>query len=110
MSSNVTTKTIIWTGASGVQYKYWIHPIGTDFKAVPGNYIFARETEPGRHSPIYIGETSDLSERFDNHHKMHCIKRNGATHIHVHQSSNVKEERRQEESDLIARWNPHCND
>ena len=104
------TQTIQWPGQSGSEYKYWIYPIGTGFKEVPGNYIFAKETRPNTWTPIYIGETGDLSERFDNHHKMPCIKRQGATHIHVHTSSANAAVRRTEETDLIIKWDPPCND
>ena len=69
MTTATATRIIHWSGLSGRQYEYRIYPLGTNFKAVPGNYIFAKETAQGRHSPIYIGETADLSERFDNHHK-----------------------------------------
>jgi len=102
--------TITWTGASGKGYTYFIYPIGTEFNAVPGNYIFAKETTPHTYAPIYIGQTGNLSERFDNHHKMPCIKRNGATHIHAHTSSEKEEVRLAEETDLIRKWNPPCND
>lgn len=34
---------INWPGKSGEQYQYWIYPIGTAFKEVPGNYVFAKE-------------------------------------------------------------------
>lgn len=102
--------TITWKGASGEDYKYWIYPIGKDFDQVPGNYIFAKEGNPNQWYPIYIGETGDLSERFDNHHRITCIKRNGATHIHAHKSSGVAADRRLEESDLIAKWRTSCND
>ena len=109
MTTKTDTKTINWTGKSGRQYLYYIYPIGSTFKAVPGNYIFAKETSPGRYRPIYIGETEDLSERFDNHHKMACIRREGATHIHAHQNDAGVTARRQEERDLVAKWNPSCN-
>ena len=58
---------------------------------------------------IYIGETGDLSDRFDNHHRMPCIKREGATHICTHKSSANKETRRTEEVDLIGNYDPICN-
>jgi hypothetical protein len=102
-------RTIHWPGYSGQKYLYYIYPIGEDFGEMPGNYIFAKETKPGHHTPIYAGETGDLSERFDNHHKMHCILRNGATHIHVHASSEDEEVRCAEEADIIAKWGPGCN-
>jgi len=107
----MASRTITWEGTSGKTYKYWIYDIGYDnFDAVPANYIFTKETEPQTHRPIYIGETEDISERFDNHHKIDCIKKNGATHIHAHKSSTSKETRCAEESDLIKKWAPVCND
>lgn len=102
--------TILWDGKSGKEYKYWIFEIGHPLKQVPGNYCFAKETEPSKWRPIYFGETGDLSERFDNHHKMPCIRQEGATHIHTHESSADKETRLAEESDLVERWHPKCND
>ena len=104
------TQTISWPGQSGKEYEYYIYRIGTNFKEAPGNYIFAKETTPNRYAPIYIGETCDLSTRFDNHHKMPCINRNGATHIHVHLSNANADVRRMEEDDLIKKWSPPCND
>jgi len=74
----------------------------------PGNYVFAKETKTESFVPIYIGETGDLSERFNNHHKMPCIRQHGATHIHVHTSSSFVSVRRVEESDLNDKWNPVC--
>lgn len=102
-------RTIIWDGASGAQYRYWIYLIEDDFSAVPGNYMFAKLMSNGKFSPIYAGETSNLSERFDSHHKMDCIKNHGATHICVHQSAAEEETRRSEESDVIEKWHPPCN-
>ncbi|MBI2862614.1 MAG: hypothetical protein HYX89_07330 [Chloroflexi bacterium] len=54
---------IKWEGASGKAYGYWIHLIGTEFKDEPGNYIYAKETEPNRWGPVYVGQTSSLAER-----------------------------------------------
>ncbi|NKC13649.1 MAG: hypothetical protein GKR94_16105 [Gammaproteobacteria bacterium] len=103
------TKSMSWPGLSGREYRYFIYPIGTTFKAAPGNYIFSKKVSPGRHRPIYIGETGDLSERFDSHHKMPCITGQGATHIQVHQTDGGPGVRRQEESELVAKWQPVCN-
>ncbi len=108
-SKNCPGQTINWPGRSGQQYRYWIYPMSTTFKPTAGNYIFAKEASHGRWAPIYIGETSDLSERFDDHHKIGCIRRHGATHIHVHQNGDGQVARRREEADLIARWSPPCN-
>ncbi len=101
--------TIIWDGISGKEYKYWIFPIGTTMKALPGNYIFAQEITPGRFRPIYVGETEDLSVRFESHHKMTLILLRGASHVCTHSGSPIAEIRRAEERDIIARWNPIAN-
>ena len=102
-------RTITWEGVSGKTYKYWIYEMGMTFKSAAGNYIFAKETRPGYFKTIYIGQTEDLSERLDNHHAMPCIKRAGSTHIHAHKN-NDKAARLAEERDLIAKWNPTCNE
>lgn len=101
--------TILWEGESGRKYKYWIYPLPPNFDAKPGNYIFAKETRPGYWAPIYIGQTSDLSERFEDHHAMPCAKRNGATHIHAHTTEGGESARLAEETDLVRKWSPVCN-
>ena len=101
---------IKWVGASGKSNIYRTCPINNiSFQAVAGNYCVAKETKPGYFSPLYFGETADLSERFDNHHKMTCFTRNGATHIHAHTNSSGQTARLAEETDLIQQWNPTCN-
>ena len=104
---------ITWTGKSGKKYAYWLANIGDTFNAVPGNYIFVKETQPGSWKAIYIGETKDLDDRLsnpDSHEKMPCAKREGATHICNHSNDRGQKDRRDEESDLIASENPPCND
>lgn len=100
---------INWEGASGRTYGYWIYPIGTVFKDEPGNYIYAKETQPGYWHPLYIGQTSSLAQRLANHEKEACARTNGATHVHAHTSSADDTVRRTVESDLIGKWNPVCN-
>ncbi|HXF88592.1 MAG TPA: GIY-YIG nuclease family protein [Xanthobacteraceae bacterium] len=102
------TPTCNWQGVSGRVYKYWVHPIKTPLKAAAGNYIFAKLNNLDQWVPVYIGQTENLSERFDNHHAMPCIKRNGATHIHAHLNSDEKA-RIEEEGDLIAAYSTSCN-
>jgi hypothetical protein len=108
---STATRTIHWAGKSGKQYKYWVFdlPLKVSLKSEPGNYCFARETEPGRFMPIYFGETEDLSSRFNAHHKMACIMKQGVTHLHAHTSSSGASVRRLEEADLISHWTPPCN-
>ena len=99
---------IKWKGASGETYNYWIYQIGENFKDKPGNYIYAKETNPQSWRPVYIGQTSSLSERLADHEKEACATRNGATHIHAHTSGELRL-RRAEEDDLIEKWDPVCN-
>jgi hypothetical protein len=102
--------TIDWKGRSGSTYHYWIYRFWPNLKASPGNYIFARQTQPGYWLPVYIGQSGNLAERFDQHHKIEAARRQGATHIHVHLNSGGEQARRDEEADLIAAWRPPCND
>lgn len=88
---------------------YSIYPMDTSFKAIPGNYIFAKKTSLGKWTPVYIGETDNLAERLPNHEKLPCVKKNGGTHIHVHTTSGGTDARRAEEADLLANFNPPCN-
>ena len=112
---NNNTPTCNWVGASGKNYKYFIYSIPPDFNnGQPGNYIFVKLSNDQKWIPIYIGETKDLGERFDGHHKMSCIKRKGATHIHVHLNFGGEDVRKKEEQDLLDHYtNAHepngCN-
>jgi hypothetical protein len=108
MSIATAVQTVDWPGASGRTYPYWVYALPPNFNAAPGNYIFAKRNADGRWTPVYIGQTGDLSERFDFHHAMPCVIRNGATHIHAHRSGG-EAERRGEEADLLANFNPPCN-
>ena len=104
-----STPTILWAGQSGRSYTFWIYPIGTNFCDKPGNYVYSRQTQPGMWSPVYVGQTENLNDRLSNHEKeLHAI-RNGATHIHAHVNNGTKQDRLDEETDLIRRWHPVCN-
>jgi len=101
---------ILWPGASGQNYEYWIFPIDSKLNEKPGNYIFAKETKPGHWSPCYIGQTKNLNQRLDDHEKEACVKRYGATHIHAHLTAGDESIREAEEGDLIQKWMPPCNE
>lgn len=100
---------ISWEGQSGKEYLYWSHRIGTYFSDEPGNYIYAKEVEPGSWEPLCIGHTSSLQDRLADHEKEACAKQHGATHVHVHTSRFGAARQTAEEADLVARWNPVCN-
>jgi len=101
--------TIKWKSASGTEYPYTFYPINTEFSKGSGNYVFAKKLANGNWTRIYAGETGDFSERFDSHHAMPCIKREGATHITIHATSKNAAERRAEEKDIRDFLNPPCN-
>ena len=99
-----------WTGNSGREYDFELHPIGTAFNAVGACYIFTKGTLLTGWEAIYIGQTKDLSQRFDNHHAMLCIMENGATHIAVHTlDMGDPVARALVENDLLTNRNPPCN-
>lgn len=87
--------------------------IDADLPDAPGCYVFMKkEASPGGGwLPIYFGETGDLSERFDSHHAMPCIKRNGATHMGLCVSEALEDEslRRALEEHLIDENPTPCN-
>jgi predicted GIY-YIG superfamily endonuclease len=101
-----------FSGSTG-KYAFEVYPLGTDFKNVGAVYIISRRSVDAQgkctHTFIYIGQTGDLSERFDNHHKAKCFKNNKADCICVHFNSNEKS-RLAVESDLIAGNSTPCND
>jgi hypothetical protein len=101
---------IRWLGQSGNGYQYEIHPIDTVFKALPGNFIYAKQAEDGSWIPIYMAQTRDLHQRLEGHVSLDDAIAHGATHIHVHYCTTGQAARCTEERDLIVRWQPQCND
>jgi excinuclease UvrABC nuclease subunit len=97
------------TGASGAKYSFYVYPWGTDLRQVGGVYMILRkESQNGNYDVLYVGQTNDLSERFDNHHKQPCFDRNRKTHIAAMvEPSEVR--RLKIEADLIKKYNPSCN-
>ena len=96
------------TGVSGTKYEFEVYPWGTQFKPLGGLYLVLRKEPTGRYTLLYIGQTGDLSERFDNHHKVDCFNRNGKTHIVVRLES-FEQRRLAIESDLIQGNRTTCN-
>lgn len=102
--------TMTWTGQSGKGYHYEIYAIETEFRPLPGNYIYARQTEDGSWMPIYVGQTRDMHQRLEGQEKLASAIENGATHIHMHYDTVGQAARCTEERDLIVRWQPSGND
>ncbi|MGA2802546.1 MAG: hypothetical protein ABSE97_09310 [Verrucomicrobiota bacterium] len=101
---------INWPGKSGKEYKYEIYPIDASFNPEPANYIYAKQSEDGSWTPLYIAQTRDLRQRLEGFEKQTLAIHNGATHIHVHISNEGQAARCSEERDLILCWQPVCND
>ena len=107
-----TPTTLELTGASGKKYTFYVYPYGQTFKAVGGVYAITRATPNPKggnlHKIIYVGHSGNLSERFDDHHKEDCFKRNQANQ-HCVLVEESEKARLAIEADLIAAYNPPCN-
>ena len=100
--------TITFTGVSGIRYTFEIFAWGQAFNPIGAVYFITKCDGQGNHTSIYVGQTRDLSERFDNHHKASCFQRHGANRICVLVEG--QEKRRLEiETDLIRSYHPPCN-
>lgn len=94
-------------GASEKTYTFHTYERGTSFKALGAVYAISRADEDG-HAIVYVGETGDLSTRFDNHHKEACFRWHRADVIAVFVDS-LEASRRAVEADLIEFYEPPCN-
>ncbi len=107
------TATVTWGSGSGTKRTFELHPIGTEFNAVAGVYIFCKESKPRSWTAIYIGETDSfkrrLTDELESHHRWDCIKKNGATHICVLVVSGGVRARQTIETDLLAFIDTPCN-
>jgi len=87
-----------------------VYPLETAFRALPGNFIYAREDEDGSWTPVYIAQTRGMHQRLEGHVGVDDARANGATHIHAHYSQEGQAARCDEEHDLVLQWRPVCND
>ena len=105
--------TLTLTGISGTKYQFNVYPLGTNFKATGAVYAITKRTvkpdDGGSHDEIYVGQTHDISERFDNHHKADCFTRYNANCVCIHQDDN-ENSRLAKENDLIQAYDLPCND
>jgi hypothetical protein len=92
-------------GRSGNKYAFQVYSLDTSFKSIPGVYIFLKSDN---NNPIYVGETGDLSCRFDDHHKAAAIKGHGADRIGVLVESDDAR-RLAIERDLLTNYLWPCN-
>lgn len=99
-------------GQSGTSYNFSVYPLQESFSPVGGVYAITKRTKNTKggysHTHIYVGQTGDLSERFDNHHKYSCFTRYDANCICAFQEDN-KINREATEADLLAAHSWPCN-
>jgi len=100
--------TVTLKGASGGSYDFDVYPWGVSFNPLGAVYTVLRKNPPNFYVQ-YVGQTSDLSCRFDDHHKQLSFDRHGKTHIAIHLDSS-ESSRLSKEADLVASYNPVCND
>ena len=108
--SKIATLTV--SGKSGNKYDFDVYSFNTSFKAIGAVYLITERTKKsdggGSHSYIYVGETDDLSTRFNSHHKAACFTRQNANCkcIFAEESEN---KRLSIESDILDNDNFPCN-
>ncbi len=91
---------VVWTGASGSAYTYYIYPLPVTFNPDQcGNYIYTKIVDQ-HWVPIYIGEGEFRDRISANHHQAEEITRRAATHVHAHMNPLLLS-RTTEESDLL---------
>ena len=104
--------TLALKGDSGQTYDFTVYSYDAEFKAVGAVYgITRRQKKPDGnydHTIVYIGETGDLSTRFDDHHKESCFTEHNANCKCIH-SDEDEDSRLKKEMDLIDNYIPPCN-
>jgi len=103
----VRVDTVTSVGASGNRYSFDVYFWGQPFRPLGGVYVVLRRQMNGGYDVLYIGQTGDLSERFDQHHKQQCFDRNQRTHIGVLLEYN-EQRRLAIERDLLGAYRPTC--
>jgi predicted GIY-YIG superfamily endonuclease len=105
--------TLTLEGKSGKKYDFDIYPIDSDWNEVAVLYVVTKryKSQGGgyKHTLIYIGETDNLKERFEGHHKAKCFSRHKANCVCTHADSSERS-RTSKESDLLAKKSTKCND
>jgi len=101
-------ETVTSVGASGGRYSFDVYSWGQAFRALGGVYLVLRRTANGNYDVLYVGQTGDLSERFDQHHKQGCFDRNQRTHIGILLEGS-EQRRLAIEQDLLGNYKTVCN-
>jgi predicted GIY-YIG superfamily endonuclease len=105
--------TVTFKGSSGDSYEFNAYQWGTNFKEDYGAVYFVtkrtKKTDGGySHTSIYVGQTEDLSTRFDNHHKQECFDSHQKNCVCIYNEQD-EDTRLEIEQDLIENYDPPCN-
>ena len=68
--------------ANGRTYEFEVYPKETKFNNIVAIYAFLAPTLGGYYL-LYIGKTTELGNRLENHHKWHEALRNGFEYVGV---------------------------
>jgi hypothetical protein len=101
------SRTLLLTGRSGASYTFYLFPWGEQLKAIGGVYAVLRQ-DPTQLTVLYAGQTGDLSERFDNHHRAADFRQSRASHLAA-LGVETEVQRRQIETDLVRYYDPPLN-
>lgn len=104
---------VTFTGKSKTEYDFNVYPWDTSFNKDCGAVYFitkrTKKSDSGHsHTPIYVGQTEDLSTRFDNHHKQACFDKHKKNSVCVYGEED-EDTRLEIEQDLIDNYDPPCN-
>jgi hypothetical protein len=100
------------TGKSGTKYAFAAYPRTDTFKALGAVYFMTKRTidtaGTGTHTWVYVGETSDLSDRPLNHERKDCFDKQRANCVLLYLEED-RTKRLNIETDLRQAYNPPCN-
>lgn len=91
-----------WAGRSGRSYIHTAYTVVPDWSQA-ANYILVRRNADGSCSPLYIGETDDMSRRWQEHLRSGLVdraRRRGANELHLHFLTETRSQRLNAETDL----------
>lgn len=96
----------IFSGISGKPYNFIVFNMNTQFKSIAAVYIFAEHAED-LFLPIYIGQTTDLKDRIQNHEKWPCAIRHHCNCLCIRKTE--QQDLFDIETDLIRNYATPCN-
>ena len=104
---------LTFQGISGNAYEFVAYPWDADFETISAVYVITKfVVQPGEspyYTPIYVGQTDNLSNHFDSHPKTECIARYGANCVCILPIED-NQYRSQVESQIKANYKLVCND